>query len=394
MTSIISFGTPTRTPDHEASSHRLALPFGAGSGKLAGLAIALLIVGALPPAALAHDGTPPEIVFPVIGDVEYTDTWGAPRSGGRTHEGTDIMGEKGLPVVAAADGVISWIDDECCHLAIDHGEGWSTWYIHLNNDTPGTDDGAGWGIADGLVKGSPVTAGQLIGWVGDSGNAEWVAPGLHFEIRQNGTAINPYTALVAAAVPPEPADAEVALGQNHFTDDEGSVHESNINRLRDLGITRGCNSAGTEYCPEVEVKRGQLAAFMRRFLELEPSEVDYFTDDDGSVFEEDINALVSAGIGFECRENEFCGDAPVHRDEMAEFLVRTFSPRDPERFANPDALDFFVDDTDNPFQASINRLRLADVTVGCSEGELARYCPDDHLTRAQMATFIIRAIEP
>ena len=72
----------------------------------------------------------------MIGDVSFVDTYGAPRAGGtRTHEGTDIMtdGIKGLPVVAAANGVISWIDDECCNLAIDHGGGWSTWYIHLDN---------------------------------------------------------------------------------------------------------------------------------------------------------------------------------------------------------------------------------------------------------------------
>lgn len=108
----------------------------------------------------------------------------------------------------------------------------------------------------------------------------------------------------------------------------------------------------------------------------------------------DINALMSSGIGFECRENEFCGDAPIRRDEMAEFFVRAFSARDPERFANPEGVDFFVDDVNNLFETSINRLRIAEVTIGCSDNDVARYCPNDHLTRAQMATFIIRAIEP
>jgi murein DD-endopeptidase MepM/ murein hydrolase activator NlpD len=84
-------------------------------------------------------------------------------------------------VYAAADGTISWVGSSCCSLGIDHDDGWETYYIHLNNDTPGTDDGQGWGVADGILPGTHVQAGQLIGWVGDSGNAEYVSPHLHFE---------------------------------------------------------------------------------------------------------------------------------------------------------------------------------------------------------------------
>lgn len=355
--------------------------------------VVAIVLGLLPLPLQAHEPPAPEIVFPVVGDVSFTDTWGAPRSGGRTHEGTDIMGPKGLPVVAAADGVVSWIDGDCCHLAIDHGDGWSSWYIHLNNDTPGTDDGAGWGIADGITTGSEVKAGQLIGWVGDSGNAEWVAPGLHFEIRYNGAAVNPYPELVDAPVLSTPGGPGAGLGPDHFSDDDGSVHERAINRLHELGITRGCNG-GTEYCPDEPVTRGEIAAFLRRFLALEPSADDFFADDDGAIFEEDINALVSSGIGIGCSDAEFCADRPLRRDEMAEFLVRTFATGEPERFANPDRSDFFTDDAGNEFEESINRLRYAGVTIGCSDDDSARYCPDDPLTRGQMATFIIRAIEP
>ncbi len=140
-----------------------------------------------------------DMIFPVDGDNRYHDTWGACRGHrcSRRHEGTDIMADKMTPIVAAASGTVGWIQDEqggkCCALAIDHDDGWRTWYIHMNNDTPGTDNGRGWGFAPGITSGVHVEAGQLIGYVGDSGNAETTPPHLHFELqRPDGTEINPY----------------------------------------------------------------------------------------------------------------------------------------------------------------------------------------------------------
>lgn len=68
----------------------------------------------------------------------------------------------------------------------------------MNNDTPGTDDGMGWGFAAGIEPGVHVEAGQIIGYVGDSGNAETTPPHLHFEQRPDGEEINPYDHLRAA----------------------------------------------------------------------------------------------------------------------------------------------------------------------------------------------------
>src|SRR5665811_1808472 len=76
------------------------------------------------------------------GPNHYTDTFNAARSGGRTHGATDIMADKMIPVVAAADGIVGWMQDErggnCCAMELNHDDGWASWYIHLNNDTPGT----------------------------------------------------------------------------------------------------------------------------------------------------------------------------------------------------------------------------------------------------------------
>ena len=148
------------------------------------------------------------IVFPVAGPASYTSTFGAPRSGGRTHAGEDIFAEKMTPVVAAVPGTVSWIRNgigtDCCLLRIRHDDGWSSLYLHLNNDTPGTDDGLGYGIAEGIDLGVRVEAGTVIGFVGDSGNAEDTPSHLHFELSdQSGNEIDPYPYLqIAQGVEP------------------------------------------------------------------------------------------------------------------------------------------------------------------------------------------------
>ncbi|MDA2978941.1 MAG: FG-GAP-like repeat-containing protein [Actinomycetota bacterium] len=156
----------------------------------------------------------PEVVFPVAGENHYSDTFGACRGSGcsRSHEGIDIMAAKMTPVVAAASGWVryvnwSWTPDDlnperCCTLAIRHDDGWESWYIHMNNDTPGTDDGLGWGLLEWVVPGVRVEAGQHVGWVGDSGNAESVSPHVHFELHDpSGTVVNPYPFLQDAQSP-------------------------------------------------------------------------------------------------------------------------------------------------------------------------------------------------
>lgn len=140
------------------------------------------------PAEAAEAAGPVELAYPLGGPAEILPTFGEKRGGGRRHEGVDMMAAKRTPVFAAADGVIAWAHDarggKCCDLEIRHDDGWRTRYIHLDNDTPGTDDGKGVGIADGVSEGARVVRGQLIGWVGDSGNAEECAPHLHFELRR------------------------------------------------------------------------------------------------------------------------------------------------------------------------------------------------------------------
>jgi hypothetical protein len=147
------------------------------------------------------------IVFPIAGEYRDLNNFGAPRGGGRTHIGTDIAADKMTPVVAAADGVVGWMSSTCCALKLVHDDGYESWYIHLNNDTPGTDDGLGWGYAPGIEMDVRVSAGQHIGWVGDSGNAENTLSHLHFELHNLVGPFNPRDSLLAAThIDPVAAD--------------------------------------------------------------------------------------------------------------------------------------------------------------------------------------------
>ncbi|MDO8516178.1 MAG: peptidoglycan-binding protein [bacterium] len=150
------------------------------------------------------------IVFPVSGPSVFRDDFHEPRGadGTREHLGIDIIADKMTPVVAAADGVISYVVSPQASwgysISLRDAEGYSYRYLHLNNDTPGTDDGKGGeanAYAPGIRRGVRVVKGQKIGWVGDSGNAENTVSHLHFEIRapERGV-INPYESLRGVSI--------------------------------------------------------------------------------------------------------------------------------------------------------------------------------------------------
>jgi len=157
-----------------------------------------------------------DITFPTDPGATFIDDFDFGRSGGRTHKATDLMGEKMMPVYAAVGGEVTWApgaDGEgqpsygyMITILGDDGREYS--YVHLNNDSPGTDDGAGGpeqAFAAGITRGSVVQRGDLIGWMGDSGNAESTPPHVHFSISDPnvsdpyGTSyVNPYFSLLDA----------------------------------------------------------------------------------------------------------------------------------------------------------------------------------------------------
>jgi hypothetical protein len=150
----------------------------------------------------------------VVGNVSYMNDYGAPRPGG-SHEGNDLMARWRAPAIAAERGTVQLHTGSSlgtCMLYLHGASGYTYVYIHLNNDlTARSEDSGGCtrgvAYAPGLRTGDHVRKGELVGYVGDSGDAENGMHHLHFEIRRNGSPRNPYNHLRAArsALFPGPA---------------------------------------------------------------------------------------------------------------------------------------------------------------------------------------------
>lgn len=152
-------------------------------------------------ASAAGAAAPPaKIVFPVLGPTTYVDDFGAPRAGG-PHQGIDMIAAKrSLALAAEAGKVEFWTHSPSagCMLYL-HGQSGTDYdYIHLNNDLTAKNDNRGKCVpgvayAKGLKNGAKVAAGQVIGYVGDSGDANGIHPHLHFEVHPNRkAAVDPY----------------------------------------------------------------------------------------------------------------------------------------------------------------------------------------------------------
>ena len=181
-------------------------------------------------------------------------------------------------------------------------------------------------------------------------------------------------------IEPEPTPDPLELEPEQiFSDISHTLFVEHIYWLAAQGITTGCGP--TTFCPDESVTRGQMAAFLNRALQLPAADQDYFTDDNGSTFEDDINRLRQAGITTGCGPTTFCGDEPVTRGQMAAFLNRALQLPATDQ-------DYFTDDNGSTVEDHINRLRQAGITTGCGP---TTSCWDQPTTRGQMAAFLYRA---
>jgi hypothetical protein len=173
-----------------------------------GVLLLLCLLGAAGSASAAPPKTAavPALVFPVAGPTTYIDDFGQPRAGG-VHQGNDLLAAKKTPVVAVEAGKIKYWTTSAsagCMLYLYGDSGTTYLYIHLNNDLTMRNDNRGSCVpgiayARGLKDGAKVTAGQLIAYVGDSGDANGIHPHLHFEVHPGGgAAVSPFPYLQTA----------------------------------------------------------------------------------------------------------------------------------------------------------------------------------------------------
>jgi len=197
------------------------------------------------------------------------------------------------------------------------------------------------------------------------------------EIQLSGSALRSALGLRSASVN---AVNGVAAGPAPvFSDISGSVHQAAIEAIYDAGITVGCTASS--FCVNDDVLRGQMASFIARAMDLPAPTGDHATDDANSVHHDNINRIYDAGIPVSCGDRLYCPGEEITREHMAVFLYRALDLPDADN-------DEFTDDESSPYQREINAIASAGITLGCADGI---FCPDDVVSRGQMASFLVRA---
>ena len=194
-----------------------------------------------------------------------------------------------------------------------------------------------------------------------------------------------------------PAVVEPPLAEPQFVDvDPSSVHANNIQTLLAAGITTGCGTDPPMYCPDRAVTRAQMASFVVRALKMHtasPRKTERIIDvDPSSVHANNIDVLFAAGITTGCGTDPpmYCPDRAVTRAQMASFLVRAVDlPAEAFSRRAPKIMDL---DSSSVHATNIKALFAARITTGCHTDPLM-YCPDRPVTRAQMASFLVRAFD-
>ena len=190
------------------------------------------------------------------------------------------------------------------------------------------------------------------------------------------------------------ATGAVAIGfpGGTFFDDDGNTHEGAIEAIADEGITKGCNPPqNTNYCPDDPVTRGQMAAFLVRAL-------GYTDNGGGDLFSDDDGSTFEADIdklgtaGVTRGCNPPANDRFCPDDLVTRGQMAAFLVR-ALGYIDDGGGDLFVDDNGSTFETDIDKLGTAGVTRGCNPPANDRFCPQDFVLRDQMASFLSRGLE-
>jgi peptidoglycan-N-acetylglucosamine deacetylase len=188
-------------------------------------------------------------------------------------------------------------------------------------------------------------------------------------------------------VPPQPPEIDWREFGGPYRDVKPtSTHGPAITELKRRGVTTGCGDG--RYCPDADVTREQMATFLVRAFGL-PAVGGHTYRDVSSVHAANVQALTAAGVTIGCDARDptrFCGSDPVTRQQMATFLARVLElPPGTARFRDVDPTA-----THGP---QIAALADAGITRGCDPPANQHFCPRDRVTRGQMASFLVRALE-
>ena len=205
-----------------------------------------------------------------------------------------------------------------------------------------------------------------------------------------GVAVVFAVATAALGAVPDSVGAQSA-GTRHFSDDDGSVHEPGLEALAARGVLAGMECGEGLICPTDPLKRWEMAVWLVRVLDgtdPDPIDASRFADVDAAFWWAPfVDRLFALEVTEGCRTEpaRFCPNRDVTRAQMATSLKRAFAleAADPAGFVDVDA--------GGTHSANIDALAAAGITVGC-RAEPLRYCPDRDVNRAQMATFLARAL--
>ena len=193
--------------------------------------------------------------------------------------------------------------------------------------------------------------------------------------------------------PPGENGDQPPVSAGRFSDDDDSVHQANIEIIAERGITVGCDPAHLDrFCPDRTVTRAQMMAFLARALGEEGSDqaASRFTDVPADAwYRPHLERLADLGVVQTSPGGAFRPSDPLTRAEMAVLLTRAFDHI--TAVAQPTGV--FDDVPANAAAAGeIEATYAAGVTRGCSTQPLL-YCPNDTVTRAQMASFLARTLQ-
>ncbi len=194
--------------------------------------------------------------------------------------------------------------------------------------------------------------------------------------------------------PPAPPPPPAPVCQGRFCDDDGSVHQANIEQIAVWEITLGCDAQdAAKFCPSAQITRRQMAAFLHRAVNrrwpITPPEGIEISDVPADAWYRAFAEWVVSTGAFAAPDGAFNPGGVVTRADMAVMMIASFP--DINAVEEPEGLFNDVADVDPEVVRAVEGMYHTGVTRGCS-AEPLNYCPDQPVTRAQMASFFVRAV--